>query len=154
MANTYTQVYIQFIFAVQNRISLIKPEWESELYKYTTGMVQNKKHKMIAINGMPDHVHMFIGMHPTESMSDLMKVLKGETSQWISTKGFVRGNFRWQKGFGAFSYGRSKIDTVYKYIMNQKKHHRKKLFHEEYIEFLEKFDVDYDERYILKSVKY
>lgn len=154
MANTYSQAYIQFVFAVQNRLSLIKPKWESELYKYLTGIIQNKKHKMIAVNGIPDHVHMFIGMHPTESMSGLMQVVKGESSKWITDRGFVKGKFKWQSGFGAFSYSRSHIDHVYQYVMNQKIHHKKKSFREEYIELLEKFDVSFDERYIFKPVDY
>lgn len=154
MADTYTQLYIQFVFAVQNRKSLIRPEWETELHKYITGIVQNKSHKMIAINGMPDHLHMFIGFQPVDHMSELIKVVKGESSKWIKEKGFVRGRFRWQEGYGAFSYSRSQIDRVYHYVMNQKEHHKTKTFREEYIELLEKFDVDYDERYIFKPVEY
>lgn len=154
MANTYTQLYIQFVFAVQNRQSLIRPEWEEELYKYMTGIIQNKSHKMIAINGMPDHLHMFIGFQPVDHMSELIKVVKGESSQWIREKGLVNGKFNWQAGYGAFSYSRSHIDRVYHYIQSQKEHHRKKTFREEYIELLEKFDVDYDEQYIFKEVKY
>ncbi|MCC5940712.1 MAG: IS200/IS605 family transposase [Balneolaceae bacterium] len=152
MADTYTQIYIQFIFAVQNRRSLIHHSWEAKLHKYVTGIVQNKSHKMIAINGMLDHVHMFIGYRPTESMSELIKVVKGETSKWITDKGFIKGKFSWQEGYGAFSYSRSQIDRVYHYVMNQKIHHQKKSFREEYLELLEKFEVDYDERYIFKPV--
>lgn len=154
MANTYTQLYIQFVFAVQNRKSLIQPEWEEELYKYITGIIQNKSHKMIAINGMPDHIHMFIGFQPVDHMSELIKVVKGESSKWIKEKGLVKGRFRWQEGYGAFSYSRSHIDRVYQYVLNQKEHHKKKTFREEYIELLEKFEVDYDERYIFKEVEY
>jgi len=154
MANTYTQLYIQFVFAVKNRKGLIQPEWEHELYKYITGIVQNKSHKMIAINGMPDHLHMFIGFEPVGRMSELIKVVKGESSKWIKEKKLVKSSFCWQAGYGAFSYSRSHIDRVYHYIKNQKEHHRKKTFREEYIELLEKFNVDYDERYIFKEVKY
>ncbi|MEX0648088.1 MAG: IS200/IS605 family transposase [Balneolaceae bacterium] len=154
MADTYTQLYIQFVFAVQNRTSLIKPEWESELHKYITGIIQNKSHKMITINGMPDHLHMFIGFQPVDHMSELIKVVKGESSKWIKERGLVRGQFRWQEGYGAFSYSRSHIDRVYHYIRNQKEHHKKKTFREEYIELLEKFNVEYDERYIFKPVEY
>jgi REP element-mobilizing transposase RayT len=123
MANTYTQVHIQFVFAVQNRISLIQASWEEELFKYITGIVKNTKHKMIAINGMPDHLPMFVGLHPTQSMCDLMRVVKGESSEWINKRGFIKGKFQWQEGYGAFSYGHSQIDSVYNYIMNQKRHH-------------------------------
>ena len=153
MANTYTQIYIQFVFAIQNRISLIKPKWEDELYKYITGIIQNKSHKMIAINGMPDHLHMFIGLEPVESISRLIKVVKGESSKWVTDRGLVPGKFTWQKGYGAFSYSRSHIDRVYNYVKNQKEHHKKKTFREEYIELLKKFDVDYDERYIFKPIE-
>lgn len=154
MADTYTQLYIQFVFAVQNRKNLIRPEWEGELHRYITGIIQNKSHKMIAINGMPDHLHMFIGFQPVDHMSELIKVVKGESSKWIKDRGHVKGRFRWQEGYGAFSYSRSHIDRVYHYIQNQKEHHKKKTFREEYIKLLEKFDIDYDERYIFKPVEY
>jgi len=154
MDDTYTQLYIQFVFAVHNRASLIQPEWDSELYKYITGIIQNKSHKMIAINGMPDHLHMFIGFQPVDKMSELIKVVKGESSKWIKERGHVKGKFRWQEGYGAFSYSRSHINRVYHYIKNQKKHHQKKSFKEEYIELLKKFKVEFDERYIFTPVEY
>src|SRR5687767_10755146 len=132
MANTYTQLYVQFVFAVQNRISLIQPGWEEDLRKYITGITQNYKHKMIAINGMPDHLHVFVGLHPAQSISDFMRIMKGESSEWIISKKFVKGKFSWQEGYGAFSYGRSQIDQVYNYVINQKKHHEKKSFKQEY----------------------
>lgn len=153
MANTYTKVYIQYIFAVQNRISLINPRWEVELYNHITGIVQNQKHKLIAINGIPDHIHVFVGMHTTQSMSELMQDVKEYSSKWINKNGYTKGKFQWQDGYGAFSYSKSHIDNVYKYIMNQKEHPKKKTFIEEYIEFLEKFEVPYDERYIFKPVE-
>lgn len=154
MADTYTQIYIQFVFAVQNRSSLIHPEWENDLHKYITGIIQNKSHKMIAINGMPDHLHLFIGFRPVDHISELIKVVKGESSKWIKEQGLVQGKFRWQEGYGAFSYSRSHIDRVYHYIMNQKEHHRTKTFLEEYTDLLEKFKVDFDKRYIFKPVNY
>ena len=153
MANTYTQLYIQFVFAVQNRISLIKPEWEPQLHKYITGIVQNHKHKMIIINGMEDHLHLFIGFHTTQSIADLMQKVKGESSEWINNQKFTRGHFSWQEGYGGFSYGRSQIDRVYKYIENQKKHHSKMSFMQEYVALLEKFGVQYDKRYIFKEIE-
>ena len=152
MPNTYTQLYVQFVFAVENRISLINAEWEEELRKYITGIVQKNKHKMIAINGMPDHLHVFVGLHPTQSISDLMQVTKGESSEWVNNNKLVRGRFSWQDGYGAFSYSRSQIDKVYKYIMNQKEHHKKTTFIEEYTNLLEKFGVEYDPRYIFHPV--
>jgi REP element-mobilizing transposase RayT len=153
MANTYTQLYIQFVFAVEDRISLIGSRWEEDLRKYITGIVKNYKHKMIAINGMPDHLHVFVGLHPTQSISDLMKVVKRESSEWVNKKKLVPGKFRWQEGYGAFSYSRSHIDKVYQYIMNQKRHHEKKTFMEEYVELLSKFGVTYDQQYIFHPVE-
>ena len=118
MANTYTQLYVQFVFAVKYRIGLIQPEWEEELHKYITGIVQNNGHKMIITNGMPDHLHLFVGLNPTQSISDLMRLVKGESSEWINLRRFTNGKFRWQEGYGAFSYSRSQIDRVYQYISN------------------------------------
>ena len=130
MANTYTQIYIQFVFAVKYRVCLIQSGWEDELYKYITGIVKNHGHKMIAINGMPDHTHVFIGFQSTQSIADLMRLVKGESSEWINKKQFTTGNFKWQEGYGAFSYCRSHIDNVCKYIANQKIHHSEKSFNE------------------------
>lgn len=152
MANTYTQIYIQSVFTVQNKLSLIRQEWKEELYKYITGIVQNNGHKLIALNGMPDHLHLFIGMKPNQSLSDLMQDVKGDSSKWIHEKGFVKGRFEWQAGFGGFSYSISQIDAVVKYINNQVQHHKKISFIEEYLDFLEKFQVSFDERYILNRL--
>ena len=153
MANTFTQIYLQFVFAVQNRTSLIKPEWEEELYKYITGIVQNNKHKLIAINGIPNHIHVFIGYKPHQLIPDLLQDIKGSSSRWINRKGIVNGKFSWQAGYGAFSYSHSQMDTVVKYIMNQEKHHQKKTFQEEYTELLKKLNIPFNEKYILKEIK-
>ena len=153
MANTYTQLYIQFVFAVQNRRSLIQNEWKDELYKYITGIVQNNKHKLTAINGIPNHIHIFIGYKPHQLIPDLLQDIKGSSSGWINSKGFINSKFNWQEGYGAFSYSHSQIDRVVKYIMNQEQHHKKKTFREEYLELLNKFNVEYDERYILKDIQ-
>jgi REP element-mobilizing transposase RayT len=153
MANTYTQLYIQFVFAVQNRRSLIQNDWKDELYKYITGIVQNNKHKLIAINGIPNHIHIFIGYQPHQLIPDLLQDIKGSSSGWINNKGFTNGKFNWQEGHGAFSYSHSQIDRVVKYIMNQEQHRKKKTFSEEYLELLDKFNIDYDERYILKDIQ-
>jgi REP element-mobilizing transposase RayT len=152
MSNTYTQVYVQFVFAVENRASLIQSNWEEELYKYISGIVTNKQHKMITINGMPDHIHLFIGLNPTKSMSETMQVVKGESSEWINKKGFVKGHFSWQSGYGAFSYSRSQVESVYQYIKKQKEHHKKSSFQSEYVELLRKFEIEYDERYLFHKV--
>ena len=153
MANTFTQIYLQFVFAVENRMSLIGVEWKDELYKYITGIVQNNKHKLIAINGISNHIHVFIGYNPHQLIPDLLQDMKGCSSTWINKKGFVKGKFNWQASYGAFSYSHSHIDRVVKYIMNQEAHHKKKTFQEEYIELLERFNIPYNERYILKDVK-
>ena len=153
MANTYTQIYIQVVFTVQNRISLIKTNWQVELYKYITGIIQNNGHKLIAINGMPDHIHIFVGMKPNQSLSDLIQDVKGDSSKWINQKGFVKGRFEWQSGFGAFSYSISQIDNVVNYINCQQDHHKTKSFIEEYTDFLEKFKVPFDEKYIFKPIE-
>jgi putative transposase len=152
MANTYTQVHIQSIFAVKSRAGLIGLEWENELFKYITGIVQAYNHKLIAINGTPDHLHVLFGMRPTQSLSDLMQDIKGSSSKWINDRKLVRGHFEWQEGYGAFSYSKSELPRIINYIQNQKIHHMKLTFSEEYKEFLEEFEVDYDERYIFKDL--
>lgn len=148
MANTYTQIHIQVIFAVKNRNGLIGVQWKDELYKYITGIVQMHGHKLLAINGMPDHLHVFFGMRPTQSLSHLMQDIKGSSSKWINEKGFSSCRFEWQEGYGAFSYSRSQVPTVMAYIQSQEIHHRKVNFIDEYKDFLQKFDVPYDERYV------
>ena len=154
MANTYTQIHIHSIFAVQNRQSLIQSSWETELYKYITGIVQNHGHKLLQINGMPDHIHLLIGMRPVQSLSELTQQIKQDSSKWINKQRLVAGRFSWQEGFGAFSHSKSQVQTVITYIQNQKNHHKKKNFREEYIELLEKWEVDYDERYIFKPIEW
>ncbi len=154
MANTYTQIHIQAVFTVQHKDCVIKKTWKDELYKYITGIIQNHGHKVLAINGMPDHIHVFFGMRPNQSLSDLMQDIKGDSSKWINQKKLVQARFSWQEGYGAFSYSKSHVDSVIEYIKNQDIHHRKKTFIEEYHDFLEKFEVDYDERYIFQPVEY
>jgi putative transposase len=153
MANTYTQIHLHLVFAVQNRKSLILSNWEDRLYEYITGIVQQNKHKMIIINGMPDHLHIAIGMRPTQSLSDLMQDIKGSSSKWINDNKLATGHFQWQEGYGAFSYNKSQLPRLIEYIKNQKEHHSKKSLREEYIDFLEAFEVEYDERYIFKELE-
>ena len=141
MANTYTQIHIQAIFAVQNRQSLIKSMWEVELYKYITGIIQNNGHKVLQVNGMPDHVHVLFGLRPAQGLSDLMKLVKQDSSKWINSKGVLNGRFSWQAGYGAFSYSKSQVPQVIKYIQNQKEHHKKSSFQEEYLKLLETHEV-------------
>ena len=152
MANTYTQIHIQTDFAVKNRQSLIKPEWKDELYKYITGIIQSYDHKVLQINGMPDHIHIFFGMRPSQSLSDLMKQLKQDSSKWINGNGLADGKFSWQAGYGAFSYSKSHVPRVIKYIANQEEHHKSKTFGDEYLEILKESGIDYDERFILKTI--
>jgi len=152
MANTYTQIHIQAVFSVQNRECIILKTWKDELYRYITGIVQNNKHKLLSINGMPDHIHLLIGQRPNQSISDLMQDIKGSSSKWINEKRFVRGKFSWQEGYGAFSYSKSELPMLINYINNQEEHHKKKTFKEEYLDLLKEFEIDYDERYLFKPV--
>jgi len=151
MANSYTQIHLQVIFAVKKRTGLIQKEWKDELYKYITGIVQAHEHKLLAINGMPDHLHVFFGMRPIQSLSDLMQNIKQDSSKWVNQKKFIKEKFEWQEGYGAFSYSKSQVSRVISYIQNQESHHRKITFLDEYKKFLENFGVDYDERYIFKA---
>jgi putative transposase len=151
MANTYTQIHIQFVFAVKHRDGLILPAFKEELYQYIAGIIRANNHKLLAINGMPDHVHVFLGMRPTQSISDLMQDIKGSSSKWINEKKFLKVKFEWQEGYGAFSYSKSQVEDVIKYIRSQEEHHKKVTFQDEYLKFLKAFDVEFDERYIFKN---
>ena len=153
MANTYTQIYIHYVFAVQNRLGLIQNRWRDELYKYMTGTITNKGHKLLQIGGMPDHVHTLVSMSPKQSPSDLMADIKRSSSLWINEKRLVMGKFSWQEGYGAFSYGKSQIPDVANYIEHQETHHKKRTFMEEYLEFLKLFEIEYDERYVFKPIE-
>jgi putative transposase len=153
MSSTYSQIYIQIVFAVRGRQSLIHQSWEEELYKYITGIVQNKGQKMLAINGMPDHIHLLIGMKPSCCLSDLVREIKKASNVFITEKKFCQFKFEWQEGYGAFSYSHSALDNVIAYIGNQKEHHRKKSFQEEYVDFLKKFEVEYKEEYLFEWIE-
>lgn len=152
MSNTYTQIHIQFVFAVKHRHSLIGSSWKNELYQYITGIVQNNNHKLVAINGTADHIHILIGVRPHQSIASLMQEVKANSSRWINEKKFIKEKFEWQSGYGAFSYGKSQLTNVIVYIQNQEQHHLKKTFLQEYKEFLEKFEIDYDEKYIFQEL--
>lgn len=153
MANTYTQIYIQYVFAVQNRISLIHESWQTDLYKYISGIIGQHEHKMFSINGMADHVHILVSMNPKQAPSDLMFHIKRSSSLWINDKKLCPGRFSWQDGFGAFSYGKSQIPMIARYIENQQQHHKKQTFIDEYIDFLKAFEIEYDDRYIYKPIE-
>lgn len=152
MANTYTQIYIQVVFAVQERACVIKKEWREELFKYIAGITKNQGCKLLAVGGVEDHIHILFALNPRMALSDLIRDLKANSSKFINEKGFVRGKFYWQEGFGAFSYSRSQIDQVTKYILNQEKHHNSRSFKDEYTELLNKFEVDHDEKYLFKWI--
>ncbi len=153
MANTYTQIHIHLIFAVKYRKALINSTWKERLHQYFTGMIQKNNHKMLQINSMPDHIHMLIGLRPDQALSDLVQNIKTETSKWINENKFCEEKFHWQDGFGAFSYAKSQLPNVIRYIINQEEHHRKKTFLEEYKSFLKAFEVDWDEKYIFEELK-
>ena len=148
MANTYSQIYVQVVFAVEGRQNLIQPENNDELQKYITGIVSGQKQKLIAINNRPDHLHLLVGLKPDIALSNLVRDVKAGSSKFIKDKHWVAGRFSWQEGFGAFSYSRSQLDAVIHYIENQQKHHARKTFREEYVELLEKFNVAYDPRFL------
>ncbi|HEX7906191.1 MAG TPA: IS200/IS605 family transposase [Chitinophagaceae bacterium] len=151
MPNTYTQLHIQLVFAVKFRIALIQKEWKDRLHQYITGIFQQNEHKMLQINSMPDHIHIFIGMRPHQSISALVQNVKSESSKWIKENKFCKSSFAWQEGFGAFSYSKTHVDRVIRYIQNQETHHRKEAFLDEYRKMLKAFEIDYDERYIFKE---
>lgn len=153
MANTYTQLHIQLVFAVKGRASLVHSSWKNELYKYITGIVQNHHHKMLQINGMPDHIHIFIGYDPRQTIPDLVETIKTDSNHFIKRQGFCPQKFNWQEGYGAFSYARSQVDAVVKYVANQERHHQKKTFQEEYLKMLQKFEVEYKEEYLFDFLK-
>lgn len=152
MANTYTQMYIQLVFAVKGRESLIHQSWREDLYKYITGIVQNYGHKMLQINGMPDHVHIFIGYDPNQKIPELVEHIKTDSNRYIKSKKFCKYKFHWQSGYGSFTYSRSQIGRVVRYIENQEEHHRRKSFKEEYKEMLDRFEVDYNEIYLFEFI--
>jgi len=150
MPGTFSQLYIQVVFAVKGRENLIQKAWKDELHKYMAGIIKGKDQKPIIVNGMPDHIHAFIGLRPVMAISDLVRDIKNNSSNFINDSKFVKGKFSWQEGYGAFSYAHSQVETVYNYILNQEEHHKKKTFREEYIDFLQKFQVEYNEKYLFE----
>lgn len=153
MPGTYSQIYIQIVFAVKHRDALIHQTWDERLYQYITGIVQNKEQKMLAINGMPDHIHLLLGMKPSCCLSDLVREIKKSSTEFITENKLCKFKFNWQEGYGAFSYSQSQLDDVIGYIMNQKEHHKKKTFREEYTGFLKKFNIDYEEKFLFDWIE-
>src|SRR6266571_7967078 len=153
MANTFSQIYIQTVFAVSNRESLIKPEFKEDLYKYITGIVRNQGQKLISINGMSDHVHILIGLRPAMALAKLVQEIKADSTNFINKNKWVRGRFNWQEGYGAFSYGHSQLNTIIRYIQNQEQHHHEHSFKDEYMTLLRKFDIAFEEKYVFKFIE-
>ncbi len=152
MPNTYTQLYFHVVFAVKARQHLIAAHWKEELYKYITGIVTNKNQKLLAINGMPDHIHLLIGMKPDATLSDLIRDVKANSSRFINEKKWVAGKFEWQTGFGAFTLGHSQLDIIINYIKLQEEHHKTKSFREEYIALLKRYEIDFETDYIFEQI--
>jgi len=150
MANTYTQISIHAIFAVKHRENFITKDWRNDLHSYISGTISNTGSKPLAVGGWKDHVHLFFGMNPTIAISEFIKVIKSNSSKWINEQGFLKGKFQWQESYAAFSYSKSQRNSVIRYIMNQEQHHATKTFKEEYLETLKKFDVEYDEKYLIE----
>jgi putative transposase len=152
MGSTFSQIYLQFVFAVKGRQSLIPKNNKEELHKYITGLVQNRKAKMLAINCMPDHIHFFTGFKPSVLISDFVKEIKVESNEFIKQKKWIKSNFSWQEGYGVFSYSHRDIDSVIRYVLNQEDHHRKKTFRQEYHELLQAFNIPFEEKYLFEFI--
>ena len=150
MANTYTQCYFHLVFAVKNRDALIKKSWKNEMEMYITGIVQNQKHKLLGINTMPDHIHIFIGYNVNQLIPSLVEEIKTSSNAWIKKENHSKFRFEWQKGYGAFTHSHSQIDAVVKYILNQEAHHKKKSFREEYLEMLLKNEIEFKNEYVFE----
>ncbi|MCC7150041.1 MAG: IS200/IS605 family transposase [Saprospiraceae bacterium] len=148
MTKTYSQIYIQYVFAVKYRQNLLHKSWREELFKYMAGIIREKGQKPIIVNGVEDHVHIFVGLKPAMSISSLIRDVKNNSTNFINDRGLVKGKFSWQEGYGAFSYAQSQISNVFRYIENQEEHHRKRTFKDEYLDFLKKFEIEYDEKYL------
>jgi len=150
MAGTFSQIYIQYVFAVNGRENLLQKPWRNEVFKYMAGIIKGKNQKPIIVNGVADHVHVFVGLKPVMPISDLVRDIKNNSSNFINEQKFLKGKFSWQEGYGAFSYGHSQIQHVYDYIANQEQHHSESTFKEEYAELLKKFEIDHDEKYLFE----
>ncbi len=148
MAGSYSQIYVQYVFAVKGRQNLLQKPWRDEVFKYISGIIKGKNQKPIIVNGVSDHVHIFVGLKPAMNLSELVRDIKNNSSNFINEQKYIKGKFSWQEGYGAFSYAHSQIEQVYRYILNQEEHHKAKTFKEEYIDFLQKFEVEYDEKYL------
>ena len=151
MAGSYSQIYLQYVFAVKGRQNLLQKPWREEVFKYISGIITGKNQKPIIVNGVSDHVHVFVGLKPAMPIPDLIRDIKNNSSNFINENKWVKGKFSWQEGYGIFSYSHSQIDKIYRYIANQEAHHEKKNFKDEYIDFLVKSGIDYDEKYLFET---
>ena len=152
MANTYSQIYLQVVFAVEGRQNLIQKRNKQELHKYITGIVTERGQKLLAVHCMPDHTHVLIGLKPSVALSDVVRDVKNASTNFVNRNRWVAGRFSWQEGFGAFSYGHSQLTGIINYIKDQEQHHASRTFRQEYIQFLKKYEIDHDEKFIFKSV--
>lgn len=153
MANTYHQVYIQVVFAVKYRAAVLDKKWRKDVFAVIGNLINETGCKTIIVNGVEDHVHCFLGLKPTVSISELMKTVKAKSSKYINDNSLLLNRFEWQEGYGAFSYSHSQIENVYNYIKNQEAHHSKETFSKEYVKILDKLEIPYDERYIFEELK-
>lgn len=153
MSGTYHQIYIQYVFAVKGRENLLHKPWREDVFKYISGIITSKGQKSIIVNGVSDHVHLMVGLKPSQCASDLIRDVKNNSSNFINDQKFLKGKFAWQEGYGVFSYSHSQLDNVYKYILNQEEHHRKKTFKAEYTEFLKKFEIPFEEKYLFDWIE-
>jgi putative transposase len=153
MGNTYTQIHIQAIFAVAGRRSLIRPDWKEDLFKYISGVFRSQRQKLLAIGGVEDHIHLLFGARPNIAISDLIRDVKANSSAFVNENRLVRGRFNWQEGYGAFSYSKSQIDVVTRYVLNQERHHARRTFKDEYVMLLDRFEVDYDDRFLFEWIE-
>jgi REP element-mobilizing transposase RayT len=152
MANTYTQIYIQVVFAVQGRPNLIPKQNKEELHKYMTGIVRERDQKLLAVHCMPDHTHILVGLRPSLALSDLVREVKNGSTNFINRSGWVMGRFSWQEGFGAFSYGHSQLQGIIEYIRDQERHHARSSFRDGYLRFLKRYEIEHEEKYIFKPL--
>ena len=150
MAGTYSQIYIQIVFAVQGRQNLLQKEWRQEVFKYMAGIIKNTGQKPIIVNGVEDHAHVFVGLKPSKALSDLVRDIKNNSSNFINDQKWIKGKFNWQEGYGAFSYSHSQISNVYNYILNQERHHVNQTFKNEYMDFLKQFEIVHDMKYLFE----
>lgn len=152
MANTYHQIYLQVVFAVKYREAKIDKDWQAQFFAVIGNLINETGCKTVIVNGTEDHVHCFVGLKPTIAVADLMRIVKAKSSKYINDHQLTKKRFEWQEGYGVFSYGQSQIDAVYAYVLNQQEHHKKTTFKDEYLQLLQKFDVEYDEQYVFRDL--